>query len=95
MSKKFGFFSAVLFFRSPALIRFTASPAVALKEFKDAFRAKYIKPASTAADDVALAEAFVQASCAVCHAGGDNKKIRNDYGKQLGKLVTSKARRRR
>jgi mono/diheme cytochrome c family protein len=70
------------------LIGFTASPAVAVKEFKDAFKAKYVKPDSTAASDVALASAFEQASCTVCHAPGDDKKIRNDYGKQLAKLLS-------
>ena len=61
---------------------------MAVKEFKDAFQAKYVKPDSTAASDVALAQAFRQASCTVCHAGGDNKKIRNDYGKQLAKRLS-------
>lgn len=82
MNQKFSSSLAVL-----ALIGLTASPAMAVKEFKDAFKAKYIKSDSTAANDVALAQAFDQASCAVCHAGGDNKKIRNDYGKQIAKLV--------
>ena len=67
---------------------------MAVKEFKDVFRPKYVKPDSTAANDVALAQAFDQAGCFVCHASGDNKKIRNDYGKQLAKLL-SKARTRR
>ena len=88
MSMKFGISSAFFSLAVLALIAFTASPAVAVKEFKDAFQAKYVKPDSTAASDVALAEAFRQASCTVCHAGGDNKKIRNDYGKQLAKLVS-------
>ena len=88
MSKKVGFSTAVLFLAVLGLIGFTASPAVAVKEFKDAFRTKYVKPDSTAASDRALAEAFRQASCAVCHAGGEDKKIRNNYGKQLAKLVS-------
>ena len=88
MSKKGSFSSAVLFFAVLGLVGFTASPAVAVKEFKDAFKAKYIKPDSSEAKDAALASAFDQASCTVCHAPGDNKKIRNDYGKQLSKLVS-------
>ncbi|MEI8376094.1 MAG: hypothetical protein WCJ35_25015 [Planctomycetota bacterium] len=72
------------------MIGFTATPAVAVKEFKDAFRVKYINPDSSAANDVALANAFSKASCGVCHAGGEDKKIRNDYGKQLAKLVSKK-----
>jgi len=88
MSMKFGFSTAVVCFAFLGLIGFMASPAVAVKEFKDAFKAKYIKPESSAASDAALAQAFDQASCTVCHAGGDNKKIRNDYGKQIAKLVS-------
>ncbi len=88
MSKKFGYSLAILFLAVPCLIGFTAAPAAAVKEFKDAFRAKYVKPESTEANDIALAQAFRQASCTVCHAGGENKKIRNDYGKQLAKLLS-------
>jgi hypothetical protein len=87
MSKRFGISSAVLFFAVLGLIGFTASPAAAVKEFKDAFKAKYVKADSTAANDVALAAAFEEASCTVCHAPGDNRKIRNDYGKELAKLL--------
>jgi mono/diheme cytochrome c family protein len=86
MSKKFGFRPAFQIFAVLGLIGFTASPALAVKEFKDAFKAKYIKPDSTAANEVALAEALGRASCAVCHVG-ENKKMRNDYGQQVGKLV--------
>ena len=88
MSKKFRLSTAVLFLAALGLTGLAATPALAVKEFKDAFQAKYIKADSTEANDVALASAFDQASCTVCHAAGDNKKIRNDYGKQLAKLVT-------
>ncbi len=87
MSMKLTLSSAVLFFGVLGLIGVTASPALAVKEFKDAFRAKYVKPDSSDANAVALANAFDQASCTVCHVG-DNKKIRNDYGKQLARLLT-------
>src|SRR5271169_6766935 len=89
MSTKVGILPAVLFVTVLGLICLTASPAVAVKEFKDVFKAKYINPDSTAANDVALAVSFSQASCAVCHVG-ENKKMRNDYGKQFGKLVSKK-----
>ncbi|MGO9112574.1 MAG: hypothetical protein ACLP9L_25365 [Thermoguttaceae bacterium] len=90
MNKTVGVSSVVLFIAALGLIAFTASPAVAVKEFKDAFAAKYIKSDSAEANDVALAKAFDQAGCTVCHAPGDNKKIRNDYGKQLAKKVSKK-----
>ena len=47
-------------------------------------------PTVPADNDVALAKAFKQVSCGVCHANPDNKKIRNDYGKQLEKLLSKK-----
>jgi hypothetical protein len=87
MHRNVGFSSVVLFLTVLGLISLTASSAVAVKEFKDAFQAKYIKSDSTEPNDVALAQAFDQAGCAVCHAGGNNKRIRNDYGRQLAKLV--------
>jgi len=88
MRYKFDLSLAVFFLAVVGLIGFTAAPALAVKEFKDAFQARYIKPDSTAEKDVALASAFEKAGCTVCHAAGDNKKIRNEYGKELAKLVT-------
>src|SRR2546429_441079 len=89
MSKRFvlslAFFSVAVI----ALIATTAAPALAVKEFKDAFKSKYVKPDSTAANDVALAAAFDQTSCAICHVG-ENRKNRNAYGKQLAKLISKK-----
>ena len=90
MSKRFvlssAFFSVAVF----ALIAMTAAPALAVKEFRDAFKSKYVKPDSTAANDVALAAAVEQTSCGICHADAKNKKLRNDYGKQLAKLISKK-----
>jgi mono/diheme cytochrome c family protein len=89
MSKRF-LLSSVLSLSVVALIAITASPAFAVKEFKDAFKSKYVKPDSTAANDVALAAAVDQTSCGICHTDPKNKKLRNDYGKQLAKLITKK-----
>jgi nitrate/TMAO reductase-like tetraheme cytochrome c subunit len=87
MSKKFGISSVVIVVAAMALIGFTAKPAVALKEFKEAFEAKYVKPDSTEANDVALAEAFKKVTCGTCH-NGKTKKVRNEYGKELNKIIT-------
>jgi hypothetical protein len=86
MSKRFVRFCVVLSLAFAALIALSASPALAVKEFKDAFQAKYVKPNSTEASDQALASAVDKAGCNICHAG-QNKRNRNDYGKQLGKLI--------
>ena len=93
MGKKIGFSPLVFFLAILGLIGFSASTAKAVKEFKDAFQAKYIKTDSPKPNDIALAHAFDQAGCAVCHAGGNNKRIRNDYGKQLAKLVSKEDKR--
>jgi hypothetical protein len=89
MSKRFVVSSGFFFLSVIALIAMTASPASAVKEFRDAFKSKYVKPDSTAANDVALAAAVDQTSCGICHVG-ENRKIRNDYGKQLAKIISKK-----
>jgi hypothetical protein len=88
MDKQFGFFLAGFFLAALCAIILTPSPAVAVKEFKDAFQTKYVKTDSSQASDVALAQAFTKASCTVCHVNGQEKKIRNDYGKELAKRVS-------
>ena len=95
MSKRFVLSSAFLSVAVFALIAMTAAPALAVKEFRDAFKSKYVKSDSTAANDVALAAAVEQTSCGICHSDPKNKKIRNDYGKQLAKLIKKTDRRTR
>jgi hypothetical protein len=91
MSKNFGFSAVVISFTLLGLIGLSARPAVALKEFKDQFEAKYVKPDSTEPNDVALAAAFKKVSCGTCHVDPQKgKKIRNVYGKQLEKLISKK-----
>jgi hypothetical protein len=89
MSKRFVVSSLFFSLAVLALIALTASPAAAVKEFKDAFQAKYVKADSTAASDTALAASFDQAGCATCHMG-ENKKLRNAYGKQLARLLSKR-----
>jgi hypothetical protein len=89
MSKRFCFSSVALILSVLCMIALTARPASAIKEFKDAFEAKYVKPDSTEANDVALAKAFKAVSCGTCHVNPQkNKKIRNEYGKELNKIIT-------
>lgn len=71
------------------LIGAMASPAHAVKEFKDQFEAKYIKADSSDTKDTALRTAFEKAKCSVCHAGS-SKKQRNAYGQALEKLLDRK-----
>ena len=63
-----------------------ALPAKADKAFRDEFIAKYVKPNSKDAKDVAFAQACEQAKCTICHEGL-NKKKRNAYGQELAKLL--------
>lgn len=65
------------------------SRAFAVKQFKDAFEAKYVKPQGSAAEEIALKKAVETAKCAICHAG-ETKKVRNAYGAELGKLLDRK-----
>ena len=63
-----------------------ARSALAIKPFKDAFEAKYVKADSKDPAAVAFAAACKQAKCTICHVG-KNKKQRNPYGQQLAKLL--------
>jgi hypothetical protein len=65
---------------------FAARPAQALKAFRDQFEAKYVKPDSKDPLDMALAAAFKEAKCNVCHVG-KNRKVRNAYGQELAKFL--------
>jgi cytochrome c2 len=63
--------------------------AKAVKQFKDQFEAKYVKPDSKDPKEKALAEAAAKAKCLICHEG-HSKKNRNRYGKRLAKLLDRK-----
>jgi hypothetical protein len=65
---------------------FTPRPAQALKAFRDQFEAKYVKADSKDPADMALATAFKEAKCNICHVG-KNKKARNAYGRELAKFL--------
>ncbi len=70
-----------------AVVGLGVPSAHAIKPFKDAFEAKYVKSDSQDPAAVAFAAACKQAKCTICHAPGKNKKIRNPYGQQLAKLL--------
>ncbi len=64
--------------------------ARAIPPFLKEFEAKYVKPDSADEKEKTLATAVANAKtgkCFVCHAVGQEKKVRNDYGKQLSMLL--------
>jgi hypothetical protein len=67
----------------------SSRPAFAIKEFFDEFKAVYVKPDSSDANDKALVAEVETAKCNVCHAGS-NKKERNSYGNALADLLDKK-----
>jgi hypothetical protein len=67
-----------------------ARPAKAIKQFRDAFMAKYVKADSSDAKDKAFADAVGKAKCNLCHKGS-SKKDRNAYGEALDKLLDRKS----
>ena len=82
---------------------FTAS-VWADKKFEIEFKNLYYKPESKDAKEKKLAEAIdkvstkieledtvIQNACNVCHVKGKAKKMRNEYGEQLAKLLDRKA----
>jgi cytochrome c5 len=70
-----------------------AEPAHAVPEFKKAFEATYVGDGKTDAQKK-LGETVKTVKCDVCHgkdaAGKPSKKVRNEYGQALGKIVTKK-----
>jgi hypothetical protein len=66
-----------------------AGSAQAIKPFRDAFVATYVKSDSKSPSDLAWASAVKSAKCLICHLP-ENKKKRNLYGQQLGKLLDRK-----
>ncbi len=86
MSKKFGYSSVFLSLAVAGLVATIMTPARAFPPFFKEFQAKYVKADSKDEKDIAFAKAVDGAKCAVCHAG-PNKKVRNDYGKQVAKLL--------
>jgi mono/diheme cytochrome c family protein len=73
------------------VVAFGAAPrqAFAVKEFFDEFKAVYVKPDSSDANEKALVAAVETAKCNVCHAGS-SKKERNAYGNALADLLDKK-----
>jgi cytochrome c2 len=66
-----------------------AQPAKAIKQFRDEFVAKYMKPDSQDPKDKAFSAAVDEAKCNLCHMGA-SKKDRNAYGKALDELLDRK-----
>ena len=74
------------------LIGLSVRPATALPPFKKAFEEKYVK----SANDEEFTKAFKAAGCNVCHVkpkeGEEaDRKLRNDYGHILAKLIPGEA----
>ena len=61
-------------------------PAKAIKQFRDAFVAKYVKADSNDTKDKEFAAAVEAAKCNLCHMG-TSKKNRNSYGVALDELL--------
>ena len=80
---------AVILGVSVALVAGVSQPAFAVKEFFDEFKAVYVKPDSSDANEKALAAEVETAKCNVCHAGS-SKKERNAYGNALAELLDKK-----
>ncbi len=67
-----------------------APRVLAIAQFKDEFEAKYVKPDSTEAKDVAFAAAVAEARCTICHAG-TSLKDHNRYGIALAGFLDRRA----
>ena len=63
-----------------------APPAYAVKAFYAELEKKYVKPKSTNQNDVALAIAFDQARCTICHPRDDKHALTQYGGHVSGRL---------
>ncbi len=63
-------------------LSWTASPALATKQFGEQFKETYSKNENK--DFVKLVE---EAKCNVCHIDGENKKKRNEFGEAMATLL--------
>jgi hypothetical protein len=63
--------------------------AHAVDAFKKEFDAIYVNKEPATDAEKSLAAAVEKAKCNICHVG-KTKKVRNDYGKAVGALVTKK-----
>ncbi|MEX1042638.1 MAG: hypothetical protein WDZ51_18535 [Pirellulaceae bacterium] len=66
---------------------FSADSAFAIKPFSDAFVVRYKVAEPSTDTEKALAAGVATAKCNLCHVDGENKKVRNEYGEQLSKLL--------
>ena len=69
-----------------SLLPLGAKRAEAIPAFKTEFDAMYVKKDSQDPKEKSLAEAVDKVKCNVCHVG-KSKKDKNEYGKELGKLL--------
>jgi hypothetical protein len=70
-------------------------PASAIMPFWKQFEVRYIKKEPKTDEEKALAEAANEKNtntgkCWVCHVKGKSKKVRNNYGQELAKLLDRK-----
>jgi len=63
-------------------------PAGAVAFFKAQFEERYVKENPTSPSEKKLADSVKTTKCFVCHVKGQPKKIHNEYGQALSKLLS-------
>jgi len=63
-----------------------AGTALSRPQYFGEFKKMYVKPDGSD-EDKAFAKAVADARCFVCHEPGNDRKLRNRYGKDLAKLL--------
>lgn len=66
------------------VVSLTVGSALALPPFMKEWNAKYIEGNG----NKGFTEAAGTAKCTVCHEAGNDKKLKNEYGKAVGKFLT-------
>src|SRR5207342_3975589 len=58
--------------------------------YAKSFGSKYVKKDGTTDEEKAFVVVVEGAKCSVCHEPGDNRKLRNRYGKALAEIIKPK-----
>ena len=72
------------------ILTFSAGTAESRPNYAKSFASKYVKKDGTTDEEKAFVVVVDNAKCTVCHEPGNDKKLRNRYGKALAEVIKPK-----
>jgi hypothetical protein len=88
--KKFSVASLSIAVAVAICLTFSAGTAESRPNYAKSWGIKYVKKDGTSDEDKAFVVVVENAKCSVCHEPGDNRKLRNRYGKALAEIIKPK-----